>query len=212
MTLTLHYAPNTVSLASIIVLEELGLSYRLERVDFASSQQRSAEHLRINPLGRVPVLATADGVLTETPALLGYLSDLKPDAGLMPSGAFARAQALSFASYLASTVHVAHAHRMRGSRWADDAEAIAAMQRKVPQSVLAAFLIIEQRHLDAAWVMGPAFTVCDAYLFTLAQWLEVDGVDVSKLPRVLDHRARVRARSATQRALAAERAGAPQKS
>jgi glutathione S-transferase len=208
-TLTLYYAPNTISLATILVLEEIGASYVLERVDLANGEQRSPPYLSLNPLGRVPTLRTSDGLLTETPALLTYLARSTPAASLLPAAAFSEARALSFLSYLASTVHVAHAHRMRGARWSDDADAIASMQRKVPQSVLDAFALIEHHKLDKPWVLGPHFSVCDPYLFTLAQWLEADGVDTNKLPRVLDHRARMLQRPATQRALAVERSGLP---
>jgi glutathione S-transferase len=145
--------------------------------------------------------------LTETIAILAYLAELKPEAGLLPPDAFGRAQALSFASYLASTVHVAHAHRMRGTRWVDASEtaAIEAMKRKVPHSVLDAFLLIERHRLAEPWVLGERFSICDAYLFTLSQWLEADSVDIAQLPRVLAHRTRVEQRPATQRALAATR-------
>ena len=207
--LTLYFAPDSISLATIIVLEEIGAPYVLERVDLAKGEQRSAEYLALNPLGRVPTLRTEHGLLTETPAILTFLARLVPAAEVLPEAAFLEARALAFLSYLASTVHVAHAHRMRGSRWSDDASAIASMQRKVPESVLAAFSLIEHRELVGPWVLGDQFSVCDAHLFTLARWLEVDGVDTTKLPRVLAHRARMLQRPATQRALAAERARAP---
>jgi glutathione S-transferase len=207
--LTLYFAPNTVSLATIIVLEEVGAPYVLERVDLTKGEQRSAAYLELNPLGRVPTLRTEHGLLSETPALLTFLARSIPAAALLPTAAFLEARALSFLSYLASTVHVAHAHRMRGSRWSDDMDAIASMQRKVPESVLAAFSLIEHHKLQGPWVLGEQFSVCDAHLFTLAQWLEADGVDTTKLPRVVEHRGRMLQRPATQRALAAERAGSP---
>lgn len=206
--LTLYFAPNSISLAILIVLEEIGASYALERVDLAKGEQRSAAYLALNPLGRVPTLRTEEGLLSETPALLTYLARTAPSAQLLPATAFLEARALSFLSYLASTVHVAHAHRMRGSRWSNDPDAIASMQRKVPESVLAAFALIEAEKLEGPWVLGEQFSVCDAHLFTLAQWLEADGVDTTKLPRVLDHRACMLQRPATQRALAAERTAA----
>lgn len=206
--LTLYFAPNSISLAILIVLEEIGASYALERVDLAKGEQRSAAYLALNPLGRVPTLRTEEGLLSETPALLTYLARTAPSAQLLPATAFLEARALSFLSYLASTVHVAHAHRMRGSRWSNDPDAIASMQRKVPESVLAAFALIEAEKLEGPWVLGEQFSVCDAHLFTLAQWLEADGVDTTKLPRVLDHRARMLQRPATRRALTAERTAA----
>ena len=201
----LYYAANTCSLASHIALEEAGAVYTTVKVSFAGNEQRSPEYLAVNPKGRVPAMVTDRGILTETPAMLAFIAQSFPQARLAPLDdpfAFARVQA--FNSYLCSTVHVAHAHRMRGQRWADDPAAIAAMQRKVPQSVGACFELIEHDMLKGPWVMGEAYTVCDPYLFTLAGWLEGDGVDLPKLPRVMDHHRRMSERPAVQRAVAAE--------
>jgi len=107
-------------------------------------------------------------------------------------------------SYLCSTLHVAHAHRMRGYRWADDPSAIAAMQRKVPESVAACYRLIEENTLREPWVMGETYTVCDPYLFTMAQWLEQDGVDPARFPKVMAHRRRMSERPQVQQAIAEE--------
>ncbi|MCE3288371.1 MAG: gst1 [Caulobacter sp.] len=204
--LTLHFAPDSCALATLIVLEELALDYRLVAVDLRAGDQRTAEFLALNPKGRAPVLVADEGVLTETPALLDHLA--RSVGALMPAAPFDQARLLAFNSYLCATVHVAHAHRMRGYRWADDPAAIAAMQAKVPASVTEAFAVIEDQ-LSGPWVMGEVFTTADPYLFTLAQWLEADGADTARLPRVLAHRERVRARSAVRRALAVEAAYRP---
>lgn len=201
----LYYAPNTCALASHIALEEAGARYETVRIDFAEADQRKPEFLAINPKSRVPALVTARGVLTETPAILAFIAQSFPQARLAPLDdpfAFARIQA--FNAYLCATVHVAHAHRMRGYRWADDPAAISAMQRKVPQSVRECFDLIERDLPDAPWVMGESYTICDPYLFTLAQWLEADGVDPAGLPKVRAHRERVAGRPAVRRALAGE--------
>ena len=79
------------------------------------------------------------------------------------------------------------------------------MQKRAPQSVALAFELIEQGMLKGPWVLGERYTICDAYLFTLAQWLEADGVDLARLPRVVEHRARVAERPATRKAIAGER-------
>ena len=119
---TLYYAPLTCALASHIALEDDGAEYRLRRVDFSSGEQRSPDYLAVNPKGRVPALGTPRGVLTETPALLAYIAQTWPQARLAPlDDPFAFAQLQAFCAYLCSTVHVAHAHRPRGSRWADEA-------------------------------------------------------------------------------------------
>jgi glutathione S-transferase len=203
--ITLYYAPHTCSLASHIALEDAGADYSTVRINFAADEQRKPEYLAINPKGRAPALVTAKGILTETPALLAFIAQSFPRARLAPLDdpfAFARVQA--FNSYLCSTLHVAHAHRMRGYRWADDASAIEAMQRKVPESVASCYRLIEEKMLRAPWVMGETYTICDPYLFTMAQWLEQDGVDPSRFPKVIDHRRRMSERPEVQRAIAEE--------
>ncbi|BBK37349.1 glutathione S-transferase [Allostella sp. ATCC 35155] len=202
--LQLFYAPSTCALATHIALVEVGAAYELVRLSFAAEDQRKPDYLAINPKGRVPALVTEEGVLTETPALLAYVAQRFPAAGLAPlDDPFAFARVQSFNSYLCATLHVAHAHRMRGYRWADEPEAIAAMQRKVPDSVGQCFATVE-RELAGPWVMGDRYTICDPYLFTLAQWMEADGVDTGRFPKVIAHRARCAARPAVRQALAEE--------
>ena len=130
--LKLYYAAHTCSLATHIVLEEVGADYSTVRVDFGKEQQKSADFLKINPKARVPALVTEKGILTETPAMLVYVAQSFPGSRLaLMDDPFAFAQVQSFNSYLCSHLHVAHAHRMRGHRWVDpaDAAAIVAMQR-----------------------------------------------------------------------------------
>ena len=201
----LYYAPHTCSLASHIALEETGAEYSTVRIDFGKEEQRSPEYLAVNPKGRVPAMVTDRGILTETPAMLAFIAQSFPRAHLAPlADPFAFAQVQAFNSYLCSTVHVAHAHRMRGRRWADDPAAIAEMKRKVPESVAACFDLVEREMLKGPWVMGETYTVCDPYLFTLAQWMEGDGVDPKRFPKVTDHRARMAERPAVRRAIAQE--------
>jgi glutathione S-transferase len=201
----LYYAPGTCALASHIALEEVGAKYEVTRIDFSHGEQRQPAYLAINPKGRVPALVTGQGVLTETPAILAFVAQTFPQARLAPfDDAFAFAQVQAFNSYLCSTVHVAHAHRMRGTRWADDPAAIADMKRKVPQTMSEAFGLIERDMLKGPWVMGEAYTICDIYLFALGQWLEGDGVDLALLPKIADHRQRVSERAAVKSVVAAE--------
>jgi glutathione S-transferase len=201
----LFYAAHTCSLASHIALEEVGAEYSTVRINFASNEQRKPEYLAINPKGRVPAMVTDRGILTETPAMLAFIAQSFPQARMAPLGdPFAFAQVQAFNSYLCSTLHVAHAHRMRGHRWADDPVAIAEMQRKVPESVGACYDLIEREMLKGPWVMGDAYTICDPYLFTLAQWLEADGVNPAKLPKVSDHGRRTSERPAVRKVIAEE--------
>jgi glutathione S-transferase len=198
----LYYAPGTCALASHITLEEVGAAYAAVRIDFKSNQQNSPEYLAINPKGRVPALVTDRGVLTETPAILAFLAQSFPQANLAPfDDAFALGQLQAFTSYLCSSVHVAHAHKLRGYRWASEETSFADMKRMVPKSVGASLALIERNMLKGPWVMGATYTVCDPYLFTVGQWLEGDEVDLSTLPKVTDHRKRMAERPAVRKVM-----------
>ena len=206
---TLYYAPISCALASHIALEQVGASYEAVKVDFANNAQRGPEYLRINPKGRVPALVTERGILTETPAILAFVAQSFPRANLAPlDDPYAFAEVQAFNSYLCSTVHVAHAHRMRGHRWVDDPAAILAMQEKVPQTVGDCFALIESEMLKGPWVMGDAYTISDIYLFTLARWLEADSVDPGRFPKVKRHRERMYEIPAVRAALAVEEGSA----
>jgi glutathione S-transferase len=200
---TLYYAPNTCALASHIALAEAGAPYDTVRLNFAKGEQREADYLAVNPKGRVPALATERGVLTETPAILLYIAQCSPDRALAPlDDPFALAEMQAFNSYLCATVHVNHAHRFRGARWSDDPAAQQSMQAKVPANMRECFELIESRMFKGPWVMGEAYSVADAYLYTIAGWLESDGVPLAGLPATLAHRQRMEQRPAVQRALA----------
>jgi glutathione S-transferase len=205
--LTLYFAPGTCALAVHIALEDAGAAYELRRVDFASGEQQGSDFQAVNPKGRVPVLATDRGLLTETPAILAWIAQTFPGAKLAPTDdpfAFARVQA--FNSYLCSTVHVAHAHRLRGGRWADDPAAIEAMRKKVPVSVGACFETIESHMFEGPFVSGDAYSISDPYLFTIARWLEADGVDIQRFPKLATHFGLMAERGAVKAALEAQAA------
>jgi glutathione S-transferase len=200
--LKLFYSPGSCALASYIALEEAGAPYEIALLNFAAGEQTKPDYLKINPKGRVPALVTERGILTETPAILVYIAQSFPKAKLAPfDDSFAFAQVQAFNSYLCSTVHPAHAHARRGSRWADDPAAIAEMKRKAPEVVGACFELIERQMFKGPFVMGDAYTICDPYLFTIASWLESDSIDPKRFPKVLDHRNRMRERKAVQKAL-----------
>jgi glutathione S-transferase len=203
--LTLYFAKGTCALASHIALEDTGEAYETKRIDFSQNAQQSPEYLAINPKGRVPALVTPQGILTESPAILAYVAQSFPKAKLAPlDDPFAFAQMQSFNSYLCSTVHIAHAHRPRGSRWADEASSLADMKRKVPQTMSACFTMIEQKMLKGPWVMGESYTVADPYLYTLGRWLESDSVNIKTFPRVYEHHRRMKDRPNVRKVLADE--------
>ena len=207
--LTFHYAPGTCALASHLALEYAGAPYEAVRLDFKQQQQRSPEYLRINPKGRVPALSTDRGVITETPAILQYVAQAFPAAQLAPlDDAFLLAKMNEFNTFLCSTVHVNHAHKGRGYRWVDpqDTAALEAMKKKVPQTMAESFTLIEEKLLQGPWVLGERFSTSDLYLYTIARWLEGDGVDVQRFRKVADHMARLDAAPQVRKVLAAQQA------
>jgi glutathione S-transferase len=109
----------------------------------------------------------------------------------------------AFNSYLCSTAHVNHAHLLRGTRWADDPSSLEDMKRKVPKNVGDSFALMESEMVEGPWVMGKSYTICDPYLFTLARWLERDGVDIARFPKIHDQAKRMAERPAVKKVLAA---------
>jgi glutathione S-transferase len=207
--LTFYYAPGTCAMASHLALEYAGAAYEARRLDFKAQQQRSPEYLKLNPKGRVPALVTERGVLTETPALLQFIAQTYPQAQIAPlDDAFLLAKVNEFNSYLCSTVHVSHAHKGRGYRWVDpeDTAAIEAMKKKVPQTMAEGFALIEEQMFKGPWVLGERFSTSDMYLYTLSRWLEGDGVDVKRFPKVADHMRRMDAQPQVQKVVALHKA------
>src|SRR5690242_5181862 len=104
--LKLFYDEPSCASVSRMALEEAGASYELARIDIKRGQQRTPEYLAINPKGRVPALLTPQGVLTENPAILMYVANVFPSAGLAPLDPWNLAKMVAFNAFLSSSVHV----------------------------------------------------------------------------------------------------------
>ncbi|WP_299694371.1 glutathione S-transferase family protein [uncultured Tateyamaria sp.] len=179
----LFAAPGTISVAVAIALEEAGVDYDLHMVDFASGAQQSDDYRAINPKGRVPALILDDGtVLTETGAILDFVA--AHDPRLMPADPVHAAQARSVMYYLASTMHVNHAHKMRGHRWADQQASRDDMAAKVPQTMTESATFVEENCIAAPFVLGAHLSIADCYLYVVCTWLPGDGVDLAPFPRI----------------------------
>ena len=191
--LTLHYAPNTISVASAIILEHTGQEHELIRVDFKSNQQGSYDYLQLNPKGRVPTLVTPKGVLTETAAILEYIA---PD--MVPEDPFQAAKMRELMAYLNGTMHPHHAHKLRGSRWATEESSFEDMRRMVPirMADCAAYLetVVPKLPFDA----GAMDVLSDAYLYVVLTWLKGDGVEIENYPHLLAFQHRMNTHASVQ--------------
>jgi len=192
----LYYATGTISIAVAIALEEAGLDYDTHQLDFAAGDQRSADYAAINPKGRVPALEVDGTILTETGALLDYVATQAPD--LMPTDPVQAAKARSVMYYLASTMHVNHAHKMRGHRWADTPASWEDMTAKVPETMTASARFVETECLTGPYILGETFTLADAYLFMVCTWLPGDDVDLAPFPKIRTFMAAMEARDSVK--------------
>ncbi|MGR3761525.1 glutathione S-transferase family protein [Roseobacteraceae bacterium NS-SX3] len=195
----LYYAPGTISVAVAIALEEAGLDYEAVKIDFAAKEQTTAAYAQINPKGRVPALAAEGGILTETGALLEFIADQAPEAGLRPEDPLLAARMREVMFYLASTMHVNHAHKLRGARWARERSSWKDMQAQVPKTMTASCEYISRCGLRGPFVLGDRISLADCYLYVVCTWLEGDGVKPGSFPKIrefmaaMEQRASVRA-------------------
>lgn len=201
----LYFSPGAVSMATHIALEEVGAPYALEAISIKDGEQLGERYRRVHPLGRVPALELEPGVvLTETPALLGYLADGAPEQELLPPTGLARARANEWMSFLSSTVHVAFLSFYRPDRYTSDAAARAALGRDGRQRFLDLLRYVEARLPSQGFVLGARYTLCDSYLSVFWLWARRMDLPVTELARYTALARAVLQRAAVRRALEQE--------
>ncbi|MGL5734215.1 MAG: glutathione S-transferase family protein, partial [Beijerinckiaceae bacterium] len=184
MTLKLFYSPGACSLASHIALHETGAPFEAVRVNLMAGEQRQPDYLKMNPKGRVPVLADAEFIVTENPAILYYISQKFPDAGLWPRDLQARAACLEWCAFMSSAVHVSYAHIRRAERYATGDEAIANVQAKGKVTTRETWEMVERKLASGLgpWAVGKSYSLADPYLLVFWHWGrgQVLGYDMAK--------------------------------
>ena len=205
---TLYYAPNSCALASHIALEEVGADVDYVRLDLSKGDSRHPEYLKLNPKGRVPVMRTDRGVLSESPAILAWIAQTWPQGNIAPvNDPWAFAQVNSFNHFLSGTLHaIGYSGIFRSMRFADDEASRAAVKEKAYQTVTESLDLIEGKLHADAWVHGDAYTTSDAYLTVLYGWRRALDRELRPFPKLAALEARVLARPAVQRAIAATNA------
>ncbi|MQQ08072.1 glutathione S-transferase [Epibacterium sp. SM1979] len=198
----LYFTPRTISIAVLIALEEAGLAYDALPIDFAKAEQTKPEFLKVNPKGRVPAVVTPEATLTEAGALLELVADLAPNAGLRPTDPIAIAKMREVMFYLASTMHVNHAHKLRGHRWADQESSHRDMTAKVPETMAQSCAYISDHALLGPYVLGDVFSLADIYLYVVCTWLQGDGVNLDDFPTIQSFMTTMEARETVQAAKA----------
>jgi glutathione S-transferase len=163
--LILYYWPGASSVVPHIVLEEIGVPYELELVDFARGEHKSASYLKINPHGKVPALAVDGMVLTENVAILTYLAKQFPQAWLLPQSIIDEAQCISKMAWFASTVHPTFARIIRPERFVDDTAAHVSLRNTARSVFWDHCREINELLGSKIWTMGTQYTLCDPYVF-----------------------------------------------
>lgn len=196
----LFYAPGACSLSPHIVLLEAGLPFTLEKVNLKTKKTETGlDYSTINSKGGVPALQLDDGsVLTEGPAVVQYLADLKPESGLAPrAGTLERYRLIELLNYITSEVHKGFSPLFNPAITADwKAATHAALDKR--------FHWLSEYLGNKTFLMGEAFTVADTYLFTVLSWSAHVGIDLSGHHALTAYLARVGHRPKVQEALKAE--------
>ena len=196
----LYYAPGACSLSPHIVARESGITLELERVDTNTHTiAKGGDYYAINPKGYVPALQLDDGqVLTEGPAIVQYLGDKKPEAGLVPAcGTPERYRVQEMLGYINSEIHKTYSPLFND-------KTLPEVRKEREEYLRKRYAIVEKQLAGRQYLFGDKFTAADAYLFTVTNWAHHVKLDLSAFPNLLAFQKRVAARPAVQAAMKAE--------
>jgi glutathione S-transferase len=208
--LALYYYPGNASLLPHMMLREIGVPFEMRLVDRGNNAQKSAEYLRLNPNGRIPVLVDGDLVQFETAAIALYLTDKFPAAGLAPpAGTTERAAFYKWMIHLTNTPQAEYRAWFYPHEHVSEEAAAPAVKQAAEQRLYRMFDVISEQLGEKAWLLGDRFSAADLFLFMLIRW----GRGMPRPPRTLPNlnalAERVIARPAVQEALKAEGIQAP---
>ena len=196
----LYYAPDSCSLSPHIVLREMAIEFELVKVDNRSKLTADGrDFLTINPKGYVAALELNDGkILTEGPAILQYLADLKPERGLAPrADSWERVRLQEWLNFITSEIHAGSAPLFNRAL----PEEVKTIFR---EKLFRRFDFLQETLSTSAYLTGASFSVADAYLFTVLGWARFFAIELSPWPALLEYREKISARPAVQAAFVAE--------
>lgn len=210
----LFYYPSNASMAPHIILEEIGEPFELMLVDRTRGEHKSAEYLRLNPNGLIPVLVDDGMVLYETAAICLHLADTHPESGMAPTlGTPERAEFYKWLMWMTNTLQSALIVYFYPERWVDENNALGVNQvRSHAESKIVTLLDQLESQLQSSggpWLLGEHYTILDPYAFMLCRWTRAFSKPARVWPLLGQYLQRLLARPAIQRVIKAERLGAP---
>jgi len=196
----LYFSPGACSLSPHIVSRELGLALELKKVNTKDKTiEGGGDFRRVNPKGYVPALELDDGeVLTEGPAIVQYLADRKPESGLAPKGGtLERYKLQEWLNFITSEIHKAFSPLFKPNTPEE-------YKKIAKENIASRFEWVDKQLAGREYLTGAAFTVADAYLFTVVNWSGFTGIDLKPYPNLAAFQARVAARPKVREAMLAE--------
>ena len=196
----LFYSPGACSLSPHIVAREAGIDLKLQKVDTKTKTVAVAgDYWSVNPKGYVPALELDNGeILTEGPAIVQYLADLKPGSSLAPAnGTWARVRLQETLNYITSEIHKTYSPLF-------NPKVTSEVRQERIEYLRKRYALIDKQLADRQYLFGDQFTVADAYLFVVTNWAKGVSVDLSGFKNLLAFQKRVAARPAVQAAMAVE--------
>lgn len=196
----LFFAPGTCALSPHIVLHELGIKFESVKVDLKQKTTADGKDYRlVNPKGYVPALEIAPGdVLTEGPAIVQYLADQNPGSHLAPpAGTRERYRLLEWLNFVSTEVHKQFSTLF-------NREAPEEFKTVIKAKLQGRFAFLNEHFAANAFLMGPDFSVADAYLFAVMRWAKAFNMSVDEHPNLTAYQQRVAGRPAVKAALEAE--------
>ena len=198
----LYFSPFACSMSPHIVAAELGIDLALEKVDLASKKTAGgADFTAINPKGYIPALQLDNGeLLTEGPAIVQFLADKKPEAKLVPpAGTIERVRVQEMLGYINSELHKTFTPLF-------NPKTLPEVRAEREEYLRKRLGFIDKQLAGKSYLFGDQFTVADAYLFTVTNWTNFVKLDISQFANLTAFQARVAARPAVQKVMAAEKA------
>ena len=198
----LYYAPGACSLSPHIALHEAGLAHDLVKVDLKAKKLSTGEDFNtINPKGQVPALLLDNGELvTEGPVIVQMIADRVPDKKLAPAnGTAERYKLQEWLNFIGTEVHKSFGPLFNPTL-SDETKTF------FRNRINGKLSYIDSKLADHDYLMGPQFTVADAYLYTMLRWADGMKIDITGFKNLVAYKARVAARPQVQAALAADAA------
>ena len=202
---TLYYSPGACSLAAHAVLEEIGVRYEAKEQIIGAGQTATKEFLELNPKAGVPVFVDGDHIITECTAILTYLAEKHPQAGLIPeSGSIGKARCLEWLSFVSSTIHPLYWGIWRPYRLSSDKRHHDEIYRTTKHGLKDQYALIDAHLAYGSYLLGDHSSIADFYLFVFTHWAYRIGLPVAGWPNLNRFFETMAMRASVRRAVAKE--------